>query len=37
MQKSGFSAIPVVDDGELVGVLTVEYVGQAILLRSLPK
>jgi len=38
LQESGFSALPVVDDaGELVGMLTVEDVGQAILLRSLPK
>ena len=37
LQQSGFSAIPVVEDGELVGLLTVEDVGQAILLRSLPR
>ena len=37
LQESGFSAIPVVEDGELVGMLTVEDVGHAILLRSLPK
>lgn len=37
LQESGFSAIPVVDGDELVGMLTVEDVGQAILLRSLPK
>jgi CBS domain-containing protein len=37
LQESGFSAIPVVDDGELVGMLTVEDLSQASLLRELRK
>jgi Zn-dependent protease len=34
LQESGLSAIPVVRDGELIGMLTVEDIGQANLLRN---
>ena len=34
LQESGLRAIPVVKDNELVGMLTVEDIGQADLLRS---
>jgi CBS domain-containing protein len=34
LQESDLHAIPVVKDGELVGMLTVEDVGQAKLLQS---
>ncbi len=35
LQESGLRALPVVKDGELVGMLTVDDVGQASLLRDL--
>lgn len=35
LQESGLRAVPVVDDGELAGLLTVEDIGQASLLRDL--
>ncbi|MBV9452580.1 MAG: CBS domain-containing protein [Rubrobacter sp.] len=34
LQESGLRAIPVIDNGELVGMLTVDDVGQASLLRD---
>jgi CBS domain-containing protein len=37
LQESGLRAIPVVDNGELVGMLTIDDVGQASLLRDLRK
>jgi Zn-dependent protease/CBS domain-containing protein len=37
LQESGLRAIPVVKDGELVGMLTMDDVGQASLLRDLRK
>jgi CBS domain-containing protein len=37
LQESGLRALPVVQDGELVGMLTVDDVGQASLLRDLRK
>ena len=36
-QESGFRALPVVKDGNLVGMLSVDDVGQAALLRDLRK
>jgi Zn-dependent protease/CBS domain-containing protein len=35
LQESGLKALPVVKDGELVGMLTMEDIGQATLLRDL--
>ena len=37
LQESGLRALPVVKDGNLVGMLTVDDVGQAVLLRDLRK
>jgi Zn-dependent protease/CBS domain-containing protein len=37
LQRSGLRALPVVEEGELVGMLTIEDVGQASLLRPLQK
>ncbi len=37
LQESGLRALPVVQDGELVGMLTTDDVGQASLLRDLRK
>src|ERR687897_539021 len=37
LQESGLRAMPVVEDGNLVGMLTVDDVGQAALLRDLRK
>jgi Zn-dependent protease/CBS domain-containing protein len=37
LQESGFRALPVVKDGNLVGMLSVDDVGQAALLRDLRK
>jgi len=37
LQESGLRAIPVVEDGELVGMLTVEDMSQAALLRDIRK
>jgi Zn-dependent protease len=37
LQESGLRALPVVESGELVGMLTVDDVGQASLLRDLRK
>src|SRR5918994_684299 len=37
LQESGFRALPVVKDGNLVGMLTVDDVGEAALLRDLRK
>jgi CBS domain-containing protein len=37
LQQSGLRALPVVEDGELVGMLTIEDVGQASLLGPLPR
>jgi CBS domain-containing protein len=37
LQQSGLRALPVEEDGELVGMLTIEDVGQASLLGPLPK
>jgi CBS domain-containing protein len=37
LQQSGLRALPVTEDGELVGMLTIEDVGQASLLGPLPK
>jgi CBS domain-containing protein len=37
LQESGLRALPVVKDGNLVGMLTVDDVGQAALLRDLRK
>jgi stage IV sporulation protein FB len=36
LQQSGLRALPVTENGELVGMLTIEDVGQANLLRQLP-
>ena len=35
LQESGLRALPVVENGELVGMLTTDDVGQASLLRDL--
>ena len=37
LQQSGLRALPVTENGELVGMLTIEDVGQASLLGPLPK
>ncbi len=37
LQKSGLRALPVTEDGELVGMLTIEDVGQASLLGPSPR
>ena len=37
LQQSGLGALPVTENGELVGMLTIEDVGQASLLRLLPR
>jgi CBS domain-containing protein len=37
LQQSGSRALPVTENGELVGMLTIEDVGQASLLRPLPR
>jgi CBS domain-containing protein len=37
LQQSGLRALPVTEEGELVGMLTIEDVGQARLLGSLPR
>ena len=37
LQQSGLRALPVTENGELVGMLTIEDVGQASLLGLLPK
>ncbi len=37
LQQSGLRALPVTEDGELVGMLTIEDVGQASLLGTLPR
>jgi CBS domain-containing protein len=37
LQQSGLRALPVTDNGELVGMLTIEDVGQASLLRPPPR
>jgi Zn-dependent protease len=37
LQESGLRALPVVEDGNLVGMLTIEDVGQAALLRDVRK
>jgi CBS domain-containing protein len=37
LQESGLRALPVVKDGDLVGMLTTDDVGQAALLRDLRK
>jgi CBS domain-containing protein len=37
LQQSGLRALPVTENGELVGMLTIEDVGQANLLRRLPR
>jgi Zn-dependent protease/CBS domain-containing protein len=37
LQRSGLRALPVTENGELVGMLTIEDVGQASLLRPLPR
>ena len=37
LQESGLRALPVTENGELVGMLTIEDVGQASLLRRLPR
>src|ERR687897_3144793 len=37
LQESGFRALPVVKDGNLVGMLSVDDIGQAALLRDLRK
>jgi Zn-dependent protease/CBS domain-containing protein len=37
LQRSGLRALPVEEEGELVGMLTIEDVGQASLLRPLPR
>jgi CBS domain-containing protein len=36
LQQSGLRALPVTEDGELVGMLTIEDIGHASLLRPLP-
>jgi len=35
LQQSGLRALPVTENGELVGMLTIEDIGQASLLRDL--
>ena len=37
LQQSGLRALPVTEDGKLVGMLTIEDVGQASLLEQLPR
>jgi CBS domain-containing protein len=37
LQQSGLRALPVMENGELVGMLTIEDVGQASLLGQLPR
>lgn len=37
LQRSGLRALPVTENGELVGMLTIEDIGQARLLRPLQK
>jgi CBS domain-containing protein len=37
LQQSGLRALPVVENGELVGMLTIEDIGQASLLGPLPR
>ena len=37
LQQSGLRALPVTENGELVGMLTIEDVGQASLLGLLPR
>ena len=37
LQQSGLRALPVTENGELVGMLTIEDVGQASLLGQLPR
>jgi Zn-dependent protease/CBS domain-containing protein len=37
LQQSGSRALPVTENGELVGMLTIEDVGQASLLRPIPR
>jgi len=37
LQQSGLRALPVTENGELVGMLTIEDIGQASLLRQLPR
>jgi CBS domain-containing protein len=37
LQQSGLRALPVTENGELVGMLTIEDIGQASLLGPLPK
>jgi CBS domain-containing protein len=37
LQQSGLRALPVTENGELVGMLTIEDVGNASLLGSLPR
>jgi Zn-dependent protease/CBS domain-containing protein len=37
LKHSGLRALPVTENGELVGMLTIEDIGQANLLRQLPK
>jgi CBS domain-containing protein len=37
LRQSGLRALPVMENGELVGMLTIEDVGQASLLGQLPK
>ena len=37
LKQSGLRALPVTENGELVGMLTIEDVGQASLLRPLPR
>src|SRR3712207_7238481 len=37
LQQSGLRALPVTENGELVGMLTIEDVGQASLLGPLPR
>ena len=37
LQESGFRAVPVMENGELVGMLTVDDIGQANLLREIRK
>jgi CBS domain-containing protein len=37
LQESGFRALPVVKDGNLVGMLSVDDVGEAALLRDFRK
>ena len=37
LQQSGLRALPVTENGELVGMLTIEDIGQASLLRPLQR